>query len=220
MLIARIGCLATSKTPSIYRSHFSCSASLLLERKRILTDLRMKTGLVLPWKALICSYPTGKKKRMPRFQVSTFNIFQYLSMIGCVFMFFPNAFCARKFKLSHTAAVNPPMETSHSLDASFLNRHEVVVADAIYNQCNLAQSSENQSCCMPTCQYHGLWNMSTASPCRYDLTVEWQTENMYRRFLPVSHGKRGICKSSWHMSHAQAELAVNQPIDPNLGRKT
>ena len=46
----------------------------------------------------------------------------------------------RKFRLCHTAAVNPPMETSNALGANFLNRHEVVLAEAIYNQCNLAWS--------------------------------------------------------------------------------
>lgn len=41
----------------------------------------------------------------------------------------------RKFRLSHRAPVDPPMETSTALGASFLNRHEVVLAEAIYNQC-------------------------------------------------------------------------------------
>lgn len=63
----------------------------------------------------------------------------------------------RKFRLSHRAPVDPPMETSTALGASFLNRHEVVLAEAIYNQC--------------------------------------------------------ISTASWHMSHAQAELAANEPID-------
>lgn len=63
----------------------------------------------------------------------------------------------RKFRLCHTAAVNPPMETSNALGANFLNRHEVVLAEAIYNQC--------------------------------------------------------ISSASWHMSHAQAELAADEPID-------
>ena len=47
---------------------------------------------------------------------------------------------SRKFRLSHRAPVDPPMETSTALGASFLNRHEVVLAEAIYNQCNLALS--------------------------------------------------------------------------------
>ena len=32
----------------------------------------------------------------------------------------------KKFRLSHTHPVDPPMETAASLDATFLNRHEVI----------------------------------------------------------------------------------------------
>lgn len=41
----------------------------------------------------------------------------------------------RKFRLSHTSPVDPPLETAAALDASFLNRYEVVLAEAIYNRC-------------------------------------------------------------------------------------
>lgn len=34
----------------------------------------------------------------------------------------------RKFRLSHTCPVDPPLEIAASLDATFLNRHEVIAA--------------------------------------------------------------------------------------------
>lgn len=41
----------------------------------------------------------------------------------------------KKFRLSHTHPVDPPMETAASLDATFLNRHEVIVAYKLFNHC-------------------------------------------------------------------------------------
>lgn len=41
----------------------------------------------------------------------------------------------RKFRLSHTAPVVPPLETAASLDATFLNRNEVVVVHKLFNHC-------------------------------------------------------------------------------------
>lgn len=49
-----------------------------------------------------------------------------------------SAWIRRKFRLSHTAPVNPPMETSNALDHSFLQRNEVILAEAIYNRCDSA----------------------------------------------------------------------------------
>ena len=42
---------------------------------------------------------------------------------------------SRKFRLSHTCPVDVPMETAASLDKSFLNRHEVVVAEKLFSYC-------------------------------------------------------------------------------------
>eukprot|EP00435_Cladocopium_sp_Y103_P044752 s424_g12.t1 len=41
----------------------------------------------------------------------------------------------QKFRLSHTAPVDLPLETAASLDATFLNRHELVVAHKLFNYC-------------------------------------------------------------------------------------
>ncbi|CAJ1412835.1 unnamed protein product, partial [Effrenium voratum] len=41
----------------------------------------------------------------------------------------------RKFRLSHTAPVDPPMETSASLDSSFIGRHETVMARKVFDLC-------------------------------------------------------------------------------------
>eukprot|EP00913_Durusdinium_trenchii_P016643 g15643.t1 len=41
----------------------------------------------------------------------------------------------RKFRLSHTCPVDPPLEIAASLDATFLNRHEVIVARKLFDKC-------------------------------------------------------------------------------------
>ncbi|CAE7939599.1 unnamed protein product, partial [Symbiodinium necroappetens] len=41
----------------------------------------------------------------------------------------------RKFRVSHTHPVEPPMETAASLDGSFLCREEVVQANVIFQHC-------------------------------------------------------------------------------------
>lgn len=41
----------------------------------------------------------------------------------------------QKFRLSHTAPVDLPLETAASLDATFSNRHELVVAQKLFNYC-------------------------------------------------------------------------------------
>lgn len=51
----------------------------------------------------------------------------------------------RKFRLSHTSPVDPPLETAAALDASFLNRYEVVLAEAIYNRCLRAGKASHNS---------------------------------------------------------------------------
>jgi len=42
---------------------------------------------------------------------------------------------SRKFRLSHRAPVDLPLETSASLDARFLNRHEVIVSQRLFKHC-------------------------------------------------------------------------------------
>ncbi len=46
----------------------------------------------------------------------------------------------RIFRLSHSAPVQPPIDTTLVLDVSFLDRHEVVLAEKIYNHCDLKGS--------------------------------------------------------------------------------
>jgi len=41
----------------------------------------------------------------------------------------------RIFRLSHKAPVQPPMDTTLALDVGFMDRHEVVLAEKIYNHC-------------------------------------------------------------------------------------
>ncbi|CAE7461574.1 unnamed protein product, partial [Symbiodinium natans] len=41
----------------------------------------------------------------------------------------------RKFRVSHTCPVDPPMETAASLDGSFLSRDEVVLVNEIFKHC-------------------------------------------------------------------------------------
>lgn len=41
----------------------------------------------------------------------------------------------RKFRLSHSAPVNPPMETAASLDSSFLRRSQMKVVRALFSHC-------------------------------------------------------------------------------------